>query len=163
MLWILRIHWKYEKLAWQVLWGSPVWLSELNSLMFRMKSFYVSLCILFSGGFPWALTCPIILEVGHPHTHTHTMPKKNLKRLNLFPSCQDLGPSSPDSLHNPAPQFWPLLHCDMLRSSAGFFLSYSPLLDSEPPCKGQELVNIPGRKTTHKISAHLSVIIFFSS
>ena len=66
MLWILRIHWKYEKLAWQVLWGSPVWLSELNSLMFRMKSFYVSLCILFSGGFPWALTCPIILEVGHP-------------------------------------------------------------------------------------------------
>ena len=99
----------------------------------------------------------------HTHTHTHTMPKKNLKRLNLFPSCQDLGPSSPDSLHNPAPQFWPLLHCDMLRSSAGFFLSYSPLLDSEPPCKGQELVNIPGRKTTHKISAHLSVIIFFSS
>ena len=92
----------------------------------------------------------------HTHTHTHTqMPKKNLKRLNLFFYTSALSrilvSLSPDSLHNPAPPFWPLLHCDMLRSSAGFFLSYSPLLGSEPPYKGQD---IPGifTKTTHKIS-----------
>lgn len=89
---------------------------------------------------------------------------KNVELISVYlSSLLELGLSSPGSLHNPELQFFSVLHCEIVRSSAGFFDSqlYSSaevLVSPHRPKIGKYLAE---ETSSHSISSSLCNYLLF--